>query len=525
MSPLFFSILFSTFILEDVALVASLALVAQGKMSLPAAFLACFFGIGLGDILVYGFGRALRQFQNYFKILQSPWLLKKISKNNSLPFKTAVIISRFIPGTRVAVYLTAGFFRYSFLSFVILTLFSVFAWVVLAFIGGSALLPFFNQHWFLFVLGMLVFLHSVKSFILPLLNTWDRKAYFHSWRKWRHFEFWPPWLFYIPVLFYYFYLSLKHRSLFVPMDSNPRILHGGFIGESKWDFYQHLENDPSSLHPQLIEFSESRLETIEGLIQVGVFQFPFILKPDIGQRGFAVRIIKNHDELRKYLQEAPFDLIIQEFCPWENEAGLFYYKYPGLESGKIFSITTKKFPFVVGDGTSKLGDLILNDDRARIIAKTYFDRHRSHLDEIPEAGKKVRLSECGNHCQGAIFLNGQELLTDALLQSLNKTASRMPDFFIGRFDIRYESDEKLINGEGIKIIEVNGASSEATHIWDPQTRLLEAYQVLFQQWKIVFEIGQAVRDQGRTQSPLKKWTLFRDIFLLLFKKNNLSVSS
>ena len=525
MSPLFFSVLFSTFILEDVALAASLTFVSQGKLTLTAAFFACFLGIGIGDLLVYGFGRILLHFQNSFKVLQTSWFLKKIHRSQSLPFKTAIIVSRFIPGTRVPVYLSAGYLRYSFLSFLFLTIFSVFSWVLLAFIGGATLIPLLKDHWIFLALGIVFFLTLLKSLILPLLDRWDRKAYWHSWRKWTHFEFWPAWFFYIPVLLYYFYFSFKHRSLFVPMDSNPRILHGGFIGESKWDFYQHFQNHPSSLKTKLIPFSETREIQIEELIKQEAFQFPLILKPDIGQRGFAVRILRSQQALKAYLKDAPFDLILQEFCPWKNEAGLFYYRYPGASCGKIFSITTKKFPSVIGDGTTSLGDLILNDSRARIIGATYFERHRASLDSVPALGQAVILSECGNHCQGAIFLNGESLYSEKLLEALDQVAAQIPDFFIGRFDIRYESEEKLRAGEGIRIIEVNGASSEATHIWDPRTSLKEAYRVLFQQWKIVFEIGQAVRDQGIPRSKIQKLVLFKDIFQLLHKKSSLSHSS
>ena len=39
------------------------------------------------------------------------------------------------------------------------------------------------------------------------------------------------------------------------------------------------------------------------------------------------------------------------------------------------------------------------------------------------------------------------------------------------------------------IIEVNGVTSEATHIYDPSNSLLSAYRVLFAQWRYAFEIG------------------------------------
>jgi hypothetical protein len=47
-----------------------------------------------------------------------------------------------------------------------------------------------------------------------------------------------------------------------------------------------------------------------------------------------------------------------------------------------------------------------------------------------------------------------------------------------------------------KVIELNGVTSEATSIYDPQNSLRNAYKVLFRQWRIAFEIGEENRDRG-----------------------------
>jgi hypothetical protein len=51
-------------------------------------------------------------------------------------------------------------------------------------------------------------------------------------------------------------------------------------------------------------------------------------------------------------------------------------------------------------------------------------------------------------------------------------------------------------GRNLKIIELNGVTSEATHIYDPKLSLFDAYRVLFQQWRIAFEIGALNRKRG-----------------------------
>ena len=51
-------------------------------------------------------------------------------------------------------------------------------------------------------------------------------------------------------------------------------------------------------------------------------------------------------------------------------------------------------------------------------------------------------------------------------------------------------------GSNLKIIELNGVTSEATHIYDPKLSLFDAYRVLFRQWRIAFEIGDLNRGRG-----------------------------
>src|SRR5437016_2002776 len=85
---------------------------------------------------------------------------------------------------------------------------------------------------------------------------------------------------------------------------------------------------------------------------------------------------------------------------------------------------------------------------------------------------------------------------------------KIPGFYIGRYDIRYSSDDELRAGKGFQIIELNGAASEATNIYDEGNSLWSAYKTLYQQWKLVFQIGAANRSRGhRPASPI---SVFRD---------------
>jgi len=523
--PYFLAIFCGTFVLEDVALASALGLFADGKMALAPAFTACFLGISLGDLGLYGVGFAVQRLNltRFFKSLAKYPVDQKARSRDFMDYP--VILSRFVPGTRLPTYLAAGFLKYSFWRFAFLTLASVFAWVTFAFAAGYSLQPLFWHHWVLGVLGILFFLSVSKSIIPKLFNKWDRRALKYSWRQWLSFEFWPGTLFYLPLIPVYAFLSLKYRGLMTPFYANPGIKNGGIIGESKWAFLKHVPaTSPHRLKTVLLPAGTAPDLAREVLRGTGI-DYPFILKPDVGQRGFGVRIIRSDENFRDYLALADFDVIAQEFCGWRGEAGLLVVKDPRTSRKNVFSVTDKVFPSVMGDGQTRLGDLILADRRARIIAAVYFGRHREFLDHVPPLGETVLLSECGNHCQGAIFHNGKHLLTPELQAALFDLAEAIPDFYFGRFDVRYQDVDSFKRGNNFAIVEINGAGSEATHIWDADTRLREAYATLFEQWNLLFAIGAAIKQSRGPNVNVSRVSFLKESYRVFFRRQPLSVSS
>ncbi|MGB1050149.1 MAG: hypothetical protein ACPG3U_10760, partial [Rhodothermales bacterium] len=55
-----------------------------------------------------------------------------------------------------------------------------------------------------------------------------------------------------------------------------------------------------------------------------------------------------------------------------------------------------------------------------------------------------------------------------------------------------------------KILEVNGVSSEATHIYDPSGTHREAIRTLSEQWRLAFEIGRANMELGANPTSLRR---------------------
>ena len=228
---------------------------------------------------------------------------------------------------------------------------------------------------------------------------------------------------------------------------------------------------------------------------------PFILKPDVGQRGNGVKLIRSLRAAFDYLEQVDAPVIVQRYAPGPHEVGVFYYRFPNEFRGRIFAITEKIFPSLFGDGKQTVEELIMADPRAAIIAGKYLQRFASRRAEVLAPGAELKLVESGNHAQGCIFRDGRRLWTPELEAAIDRL-SRIPGFFVGRYDIRYAAEEDLRSGRNFQVVELNGAASEATNIYDARNSLGTAYRTLFDQWRLVFQIGAANRARGAVPSSL-----------------------
>jgi hypothetical protein len=85
-------------------------------------------------------------------------------------------------------------------------------------------------------------------------------------------------------------------------------------------------------------------------------------------------------------------------------------------------------------------------------------------------------------------------------------AATFPGFSFGRFDLRGPSAEAIAGGD-FRVIELNGVTSEATHIYDPRHSVFYGWRTLCHQWRLAFEIGAAHRAAGARPTPA--WELLR----------------
>jgi hypothetical protein len=137
-------------------------------------------------------------------------------------------------------------------------------------------------------------------------------------------------------------------------------------------------------------------------------------------------------------------------------------------------------------------------------AYTFLQRHFSCRDDVLGRGERMRLAVAGNHCQGTLFRDGSHLITPQLEERIDQIARGIDGFFFGRFDVRYSDASRFKDGQDLAIVELNGATSESTNLYDPTWSLFRAYRVLFRQWLILFQIGHGNRQRGHRASSMRQ---------------------
>ena len=217
---------------------------------------------------------------------------------------------------------------------------------------------------------------------------------------------------------------------------------------------------------------------------------PTAATPGAGQKGFEVA-----DESRS--------LPVSDTAPPSN-AGLFV----GVNKFTVDD-GLRPLQFAVDDAIAQ-ANLFVLELKLVTAANCYLaisgdpssDESKRQLGELTKAGVHVVTAE-RTHVLHA-------LLT---VKDLGHSSRDIPGFHFGRIDVRYGSEAALRLGRDFTIIEVNGAGSEATHIWDARCTLREAYATQFAHYRAAWEIGRVNRAAGHRPSGLRtmyeKWRLQR----------------
>ena len=316
-----------------------------------------------------------------------------------------------------------------------------------------------------------------------------------------HWEYWPFQIVYIPIYFLWAVYAIRARTIFFFNTCNPTMTNGGFVMDSKIEIYNLI---PQKFYPETKFVKEEiPFNEVETILRNSKINFPFIVKPDIGLRGSAVKKVTNAVELKAYHNKANFDYLLQDLIPYENEIGIFYVRFPHEKHGRITGIVAKEFLIIEGDGCSTIEELLKVNPRYEFQLKTLEKEYGSQLKIILAKGEKRNLVPYGNHARGAKFLDYSHLISPELTKVIDEMCLQIPEFYFGRMDLMYNTWGELEQGKNFSIVELNGAASEPTHIYDPNHSLFFAWKELARHISYMFQISVENHKRGFPYLPHK----------------------
>lgn len=518
-SPLLTAIGIALFTLlsEDLAAIGGGVLAGTGNMGYPLAMIAVFVGIWGGDMGLYGLGRAAAKGLVHWR-----WLSRKLEgpvlENSRAWFErrggAAILLSRMIPSSRLPLYLAAGFVGHRFWRFAAWTALAVGIWTPVIVIGAGLLGREFAEHVAdrvghvgLAALGLVLLVALVARVVAILLDPVKRHAWSIRLARARRSEFWSGWLLYPPVVVAIGLEGIRTRWMRQPFAANPCLPAGGVIDESKSAILARMPH-PSVLEWILVAPGEParRAARLRAHFERAGWTWPLILKPDKGERGAGVKLVRDADAAATYLATEASAVVAQVFHPGPVEVGVFWYRYPDRPRGRILGVTDKRFPEVTGDGVSSMRQLIREHPRYRLQEGVFLARLGAGADRVPSEGEVVRLANAGNHAQGTLFADGSEYVTPALSDAIEAIAASVRGFHIGRFDIRCPSYDALRRGEDLAVIELNGVTAEDTRHYDPRYGIWFKWSSLVHSWRIACRIGHHnIRRGHRVPSCYAVW--------------------
>ncbi|MGJ8725745.1 MAG: VTT domain-containing protein [Roseibacillus sp.] len=511
-----------TLISEDLACIAAGILAAKGWIPFPLALAGASLGIYGGDLALYGIGHFSQKSKRHWRWLDRLVSEERIERGRRLFERYGtrwIFLSRFLPGSRLPSYIAAGAVGWSFPRFTGALGIAVLIWtpvlVGFSFYSGQKVLTFLEgyQKWaypILWILALVLFL--LIKIIVPLFSWRGRRLLAGKWRRLTHWEYWPPAIVYPfaigPLLFRRFQGG---RTLDF-LSCNPAMPLSGFAMESKGDILDSF-TPPTLSRIRIADYQrftqKNAVQTIAHFAEK--HGWPLVLKPDVGERGNGVAIVRNLEEAHHWMNRiGEGQALVQEYIPG-LEVGIHWARLPERPTGIITSIARKLPQSLLGNGSDTIEQLLLKDPRARAMAKHFLQQFGLRLTEIPADGEKITLTELGTHCLGAIFEDARDWITPELSQTLDEVGLSYEGFHFGRYDIRVPNEESLRRGKGLVILELNGVTGEPAHIYQPNYPLRRGLKDLRKHYQLASQIGRELCEKGAPHSSWKElWTTIKE---------------
>jgi hypothetical protein len=289
------------------------------------------------------------------------------------------------------------------------------------------------------------------------------------------------------MYFVWFFYAAKARSFFFFNAANPRITNAGFLMESKKEIYDII---PDQFIPKTLFFKLGAdvHEILQTVASAGI-SFPCIAKPDMGGKGRGVEKIYALEDIAGYAARIKMDFLVQKFIPYPEEVGIFYCRMPDEPNGFISGIVAKEFLIVKGDGISTLKQLIEKDPRYHFQLTALQKIYGEGLNDVLKKDEMKNLVPYGNHARGAKFIDVSHWADESFTKTFDAIFKQIPEFYFGRLDIMYSNVEDLKAGKNFSIVELNGAGSEPTHIYDPKHSIFFAWREIARHFKLLCAIS------------------------------------
>ena len=154
--------------------------------------------------------------------------------------------------------------------------------------------------------------------------------------------YWTAQHFYWQSMYHYLLNGARFRSMTFFSACNPAIDLGGMLYDRKTDIYNLL---PQYFVPATtIETSRSAAQSFN---EKNNLNFPLIVKPNVGLKGFKVYKIGSVEELNAFFEENDVkqrEWLLQEYIDYKKEFSVLFYRYPLEQQTGVSSFIEKSYP-------------------------------------------------------------------------------------------------------------------------------------------------------------------------------------
>jgi len=213
------------------------------------------------------------------------------------------------------------------------------------------------------------------------------------------------------AIFLIIVFAITFFLMFLNMCINPKIVH-----LTKYETLNFIRDDIP--HFFLLDKENNNIENFNTL------EYPYVFKPNYCEDyAHQVEIIKNKQQAIKYLQKSIDKYVIaQKYHPGPFEGTIYYTKHP----------ITKKVRIIVVE--------------------------RKHNN----SNKEWLWKSSVGYKYGYSTVHRPDLETEELKQKVISMSEKIPEFYLGRYDLRFKNHESFKLGKDFKVVEVNNQGASDT---------------------------------------------------------------